>query len=50
MTNADCIRAMTDEELAAYLPTHNMGAKFDENNPYHEKFLVWLKQKVSDNG
>ena len=44
MTNADLIRAMTDEELAAWL-----------SFPFRDKerragWLDWLKQEVSDDG
>lgn len=63
-TNADRIRAMTDEELAEWLakqeykkPTfdgwlplcnHVMGAKICHENGCKECWLDWLKQEVSD--
>ena len=62
MTNADKIRAMTDEELAVVL-RDNCGNR--ECPPYHVTdlfpddeclesckmcWLDWLKQEVSDNG
>ena len=44
MTNADRIRAMTDEELAQHLC-------FWDNSALHassERWLDWLKQEVDD--
>lgn len=49
MTNADKIRAMTDEELADWVFSHDC-----KTNLYgywsREGTLDWLKQEVSDNG
>ena len=49
MTNADKIRAMTDEELAGWIMSHDC-----KTNLYgylsREETLDWLKQEVSDNG
>ena len=47
-TNADRIRAMTDEELAEWLADHPVVSKYDENNPQHKAWLDWLKQEASD--
>lgn len=49
-TNADRIRAMTDEELAEFLNCHNFCARnFDCENgkqPCQECNLEWLKQEA----
>ena len=58
MTNADRIRAMTDEELAIilmrYTACHTCRlTKLCKPNPFkscYEVNLDWLKQEVSDNG
>ena len=42
-TNADLIRAMTDEELADYLRWHN-----DLYSRYGMDWLDWLKKEVED--
>ena len=42
-TNADRIRAMTDEELADYLRYHN-----DSYARYDMDWLDWLKQEASE--
>jgi hypothetical protein len=47
-TNADRIRAMTDEELAAWLSEHPLVSKYDENNPKHKAWLGWLKQEATE--
>ena len=52
MTNADKIRAMTDEELANLLAHYD---NWTEEADLHEveiykRWLDWLKQEVSDNG
>lgn len=41
-TNADRIRAMSDEELAELLTTVNLGRISSE------EYLIWLKQEVDD--
>ena len=50
LTNADRIRAMTDEELAEFLNCHNFCARnFDCENgkrPCQECNLDWLKQEA----
>lgn len=65
-TNADRIRAMTDEELAKFIPSgpcppsrwhrDGFGARYTEC-PNEERFhgcrdcwLDWLRQEVSENG
>ena len=52
MTNADLIRAMTDEELAEFLNCHNFCARnFDCENgkqPCIECNLEWLKQEADE--
>lgn len=61
MTNADRIRAMTDEELAQYRADILCQLLDELNDKCYEKFkysreqfvkgyLDWLKQEVSDNG
>ena len=45
-TNADRIRAMTDEELAAWLADHPVVSEYDENNPQHKAWLDWLRQEA----
>ena len=57
MTNADRIRAMTDEELALYLVwTSDPDTLIVDYRLYEchdrsvEDALNWLKQEVSDNG
>ena len=54
MTNADTIRAMTDEELAQWLS--GLSLRIFEINPWLERpageqgWLDWMKQEVYDNG
>lgn len=48
MTNADRVRAMTDEELAAWLADHPVVSEYDENNPQHKAWLDWLKQEAHE--
>lgn len=59
MTNADCIRAMTDEELADFILKRDIGIvdrlsqlqvftyKFDAEKGKKD-MLNWLKQEVDD--
>ena len=47
-TNADRIRAMSDEELAGWLADHPVVSEYDENNPQHKGWLDWLKQEVKE--
>lgn len=42
MTNADKIRAMTDEELAEYL------CLVENADSYVFEWLYWLKQEIKD--
>lgn len=51
MTNADKIRQMTDEELAAYLDTELDGCvgrkcTIDDNTDCQECWLDWLNEEV----
>lgn len=46
ITKADCIRAMSDEELAGWLADHPVVSEYDENNPQHKAWLDWLKQEA----
>ncbi len=48
ITNADRIRAMSDEELAGWLADHPVVSEYDENNPQHKGWLDWLKQEVKE--
>lgn len=57
MTNADRIRAMTDEELAEFMAdTCDCGeacpvfpkCQYDTWRECEDRFLVWLKQEVKD--
>lgn len=53
MTNADKIRAMTDEELAKYMSDHNFNCPPTDCPGYDdcsECWVGWLKQDVTDNG
>ena len=55
MTNADKIRALTEEELAMILSPTCPLAKcpehpFEELLDCYKCWLDWLKQEVSDNG
>lgn len=47
-TNADRIRAMSDEELAGWLADHPVVSEYDENNPQHKAWLDWLRQEASN--
>lgn len=51
-TNADLIRAMTDEELADILTAAAGGGFLTETGRRlcYEKYLDWLKQPVKDGG
>lgn len=54
MTNADKIRAMTDEEMAHFMESRPdacppMGTLCSGKNCY-DCWIDWLKQEVSDNG
>lgn len=44
-TNADCIRAMTDEELAEWINKHDCHTNLYGYDP-KEAILDWLKQEV----
>lgn len=46
LTNADCIRAMTDEEMAVYL-FHKVQDIFDHRFFCCSDMLEWLKQEVT---
>ena len=49
-TNADCIRAMSDEELADLLTSANKGAITDICRKMHYEYnLEWLKQPTKEN-
>lgn len=48
MTNADRIRSMSDEELAAWLAGHPVVSMYDGSNPQHKAWLDWLKQEASE--
>ena len=48
-TNADRIRAMTDEELAEWINKHDCHTNLYGYDP-KEAILVWLKQEVESNG
>lgn len=52
MTNADRIRSMTDEELAALFKDHFcpmlIGADMDCQNSCEKCWLDWLKQEARD--
>lgn len=45
-TNADRIRSMSDEELAAWIAEHPVVAAYDNNNQQHRRWLDWLKQEA----
>lgn len=45
-TNADRIRSMTDEQLAAWIAEHPVVAAYDNNNQQHRRWLDWLKQEA----
>lgn len=45
-TNADHIRSMSDEELAAWIAEHPVVAAYDNNNQQHRRWLDWLKQET----
>lgn len=47
-TNADRIRAMTDEELAVWIVNRTEGNDFDGYEEHVESWLDWLKQGVDD--
>ena len=42
MTNAEKIRSMTDEELAAFLAEHPVVSEFDASKSLHMDWLLWL--------
>ena len=46
-TNADCIRAMTDEELAEWIHKHDCHTNLYGYDP-KEDTLEWLKQEAQD--
>ena len=57
MTNADCIRAYTDEQIAEMLSHFNCPASehgcsdcYTFKGDCKQCWLDWLKQEVSDNG
>lgn len=47
-THYDEIRAMSIEELAAWLADHPLVSEYDENNPKHKAWLDWLKQEAKE--
>ena len=44
-TNADCIRRMTDEELAEWIVRKTEGYGFDGYEESVEAWLYWLKEE-----
>ena len=48
MTNADKIRAMTDEELAKWIVKRTEGWGMPECDLYVQSWLDWLKQEVKE--
>ena len=46
ITNVDRIRAMSVEELAAWIAEHPAVVAFDENNPQHKAWLEWLEKEA----
>lgn len=48
MTNAEKIRQMTDEELAAWIVQKAMGYGFDGYGDYVEAWTKWLKQEAKE--
>lgn len=49
MTNADRIRAMTDEELKRWYCKYRDCAGCPYDNTWSCRLLDWLKQEVKDN-
>ena len=49
-TNADRIRAMSDEELANWIVRKTEGNGFDGYEEWVNAWLKWLKEEVKDNG
>ena len=47
-TKADRLRAMSDEELAAWLADHPVVSMYDGSNPQHKAWLEWLKQEAGE--
>lgn len=47
-TNADKIRAMSDEELADYLEAVSEDGYGGERPMQAEEFLIWLREEVSE--
>ena len=47
-SNADRIRAMSVEELAAWIADHPVVASYDKDNQQHKKWLDWLKQEATE--
>lgn len=47
-TNADRIRAMTDEELAVWIVHKTEGNGFDGYEEHVKSWLDWLKQEAND--
>jgi len=45
-TNFDRIRAMSVEELAAWIAEHPVVVAYDENNPQHKAWLEWLEKEA----
>ena len=48
MTNADKIRAMTDEDLAEWIVKKTDGYGFDGYDEHVKAWLDWLKQEVKE--
>lgn len=47
-TNADRIRAMSDEELAIWIVHQTQGNKFDGYEEWINAWLKWLQEEVKD--
>ena len=47
-SNADRIRAMTDEELAKWIAFETEGIGFDSFEEFEKGWLEWLKEEVED--
>lgn len=46
--NFEMLKAMSMEEMAAYLADHPIVRPFNPDNEYHRAWLKWLKEEVGE--
>ena len=48
MNNYERLKAMSMEEMAAYLADHPLVRKYNPNNEIHKAWFDWLNREIED--